>query len=215
MAMKLYGAPMSSCTARALACLEEKEAKYEMVPINLHGGEHKQPTHLARNPFGLIPALEDGDVTLFESRAISKYVAKKYKHSGTDLLRLGNEKESALVEVWLEVEGQQYSPHISPLVHQYIVVGGIYKQTPDEKVIAEETEKLAKVLDVYEARLSKSKYLAGDFYSLADLHHLPYTYYVMTTPVKKIFDARPHVKAWWTDISSRPASKKVTAGMKH
>ncbi|KAF5940658.1 hypothetical protein HYC85_021825 [Camellia sinensis] len=51
--------------------------------------------------------------------------------------------------------------------------------TADEKLIQESEEKLGKVLDIYEDRLSKSKYLAGDFFSLADLSHLPFTQYLV------------------------------------
>ncbi|KAB2041111.1 hypothetical protein ERO13_D02G110901v2 [Gossypium hirsutum] len=45
----------------------------------------------------------------------------------------------------------------------------------DENLIKESEEKLGKVLDIYEERLSKNKYLAGNFFSLADLSHLPFT----------------------------------------
>ncbi|XP_077225497.1 glutathione S-transferase F13-like [Tasmannia lanceolata] len=212
MALKVYGIPMSTCTARVLSSIYEKEADFQIVPVNLQAGEHKQPSYLAtKNPFGQIPALEDGDLTLSESRAITKYVATKYD-KGTDLLRLGNLKESAMVGVWLEVEAQTYNPPISVIVYQLVILpkfGG----TPKEEVIKTNEEKLAKVLDVYEERLSKSKYLAGDFYSLADLHHVPYTYYMMKTPKASLINSRPHVKAWWEDIMSRPAIKKATEGM--
>ncbi|CAA2990170.1 glutathione S-transferase F9-like, partial [Olea europaea subsp. europaea] len=46
--------------------------------------------------------------------------------------------------------------------------------TAGQKLIQESEEKLHKVLDIYEERLSKNKYLAGDFFSLADLGHLPF-----------------------------------------
>ncbi|RVX01364.1 Glutathione S-transferase F13 [Vitis vinifera] len=74
-------------------------------------------------------------------------------------------------------------------------------------------EKLGKVLDVYEARLSTTKCLAEDFYNLVDHHHLSYTYYFMKTPWASLINSRPKVKAWWEDISSRPAFKKVVKGM--
>ncbi|CAI0461163.1 unnamed protein product [Linum tenue] len=80
----------------------------------------------------------------------------------------------------------------------------------DELLIRESEEKLGKVLDVYEERLSKSKYLAGDFFSLADLSHLPFTQYLVG-PIGKeyMIRSRKHVSAWWDDISSRPSWKKV------
>ncbi|KAL4603623.1 hypothetical protein ACB092_10G137800 [Castanea dentata] len=212
MTIKIYGVPISTCTARATACLYEKEVDFELVPINFFGGEHKQPAILSKNPFGQIPALEDGDLTLFESRAITAYVAEKFKETGTDLIRHNNLKEAALVEVWIQVESQSFDPAITPIVLEY-VLAPMKGKTADKAVIDANLVKLEKVLDVYESRLSSTKYLAGDFYSLADLHHYPYTHYFMTTPWASLVNDRPHVKAWWEDISSRPAYKKMTEAM--
>ncbi|KAF9605747.1 hypothetical protein IFM89_018143 [Coptis chinensis] len=214
MALKVYGISKSTCTTRVLTCLGEKGVEFELVPVNMSVGEHKQPAFISKNPFGQIPALEDGELTLFESRAITRYIATKHKDQGTDLLKLDDLKESAAVNAWLEAEAHHYNPAISPIVYQRMVIPVFYNGTPDEKIIEAHVEKLNKVLDVYEEKLSKTKYLAGDFFSLADLHHLPYTFYLMQTPEAKLIESRPHVKAWWEDISSRPAFKKVAEGMK-
>ena len=143
-----------------------------------------------------------------ESRAITAYVAEKFKETGTDLIRHNNLKEAALVKVWIQVESQSFDPAITPIVLEY-VLAPIKGKTADQAVIDANLVKLEKVLDVYESRLSSTKYLAGDFYSLADLHHYPYTHYFMTTPWASLVNDRPHVKAWWEDISSRPSYKKM------
>ncbi|KAL6348450.1 hypothetical protein AAG906_007382 [Vitis piasezkii] len=83
----------------------------------------------------------------------------------------------------------------------------------DQAIIDVNLEKLGKVLDVYEARLGTTKCLAEDFYNLVDHHHLSHTYYFMKTPWASLINSRPKVKAWWEDISSRPAFKKVAKGM--
>lgn len=150
---------------------------------------------------------------MLESRAITSYVAEKFKETGTDLLRHKDLKEAALVKVWLEVESQQFHPPISSIVYQFFVAP-IQGKTPDQGIIDANLVKLGQVLDVYETKLSSTKYLAGDFYSLADLHHLSYTYYFMKTPFASLINERPHVKSWWEDIASRPAFKKVAEGMK-
>ncbi|MCL7031928.1 hypothetical protein MKW94_023135 [Papaver nudicaule] len=212
MALKLYGIPMSTCTTRAMICLHEKEVEFELVPVDLYTGEHKQPSYLSKNPFGQVPLLEDDDLTLFESRAITRYVSEKYEKTGNDLLRKENIKEAALVNQWIEIESQHYNPVILPIIYE-IFVSPITGQSPDQTVIDANVKKLGKVLDIYEDRLSNSKYLAGDFYSLADLHHLSYTYYMMKTECASVINSRPHVKAWWEDISSRPAFIKVAEGM--
>ncbi|XP_066364902.1 probable glutathione S-transferase GSTF2 [Miscanthus floridulus] len=103
--MKLYGATVSWNVTRCVLALEEAGAEYQIVPIDFATAEHKSPDHLARNPFGQVPAFQDGDLHLWESRAICKYVARKHK---PNLLREGNLKESAMVDVWLEAEANQH-----------------------------------------------------------------------------------------------------------
>ncbi|KAI4301377.1 hypothetical protein L6164_034662 [Bauhinia variegata] len=212
MAMKLHGLEMSTNTSRVMVCLREKEVDFELVPVNVFAGEHKQYPFLSKNPFGMIPVLEDGDLTLFESRAITAYLAEKYKETGPDLIRHNKPKEAALVKVWSEVESQVYDPAISPIVFEYFVAPFQGKE-PNQSVIDASVEKVKSVLDVYEAKLSSSKYLAGDFFSLADLNHIPHTHYFMKTRCASLLNDRPHVKAWWEDISSRPSFSKLVGAM--
>ena len=147
-----------------------------------------------------------------ESRAIIAYVAEKFKEKGTDLIRHKDLKEAALVKVWAEVESQSYDPAISPIIYEYFVAPFQGKE-PNQTVIEANTEKLKNVLDVYEAQLSSTKYLAGNFISIADVNHITQTHYFMKTPCASLINERPHVKAWWEDISSRPSFKKVVEGM--
>ncbi|KAG6482795.1 hypothetical protein ZIOFF_059434 [Zingiber officinale] len=211
-AVKLFAPVMSTAATRVVLCLEEVGAEYERVDIDLATGEHKSPAHLARNPFGQVPAFQDGDLVLFESRAIGRYVLRKFKSSDVDLLHGSSLEESAMVNVWLEVEAQQYDKAIFPIFFQVMVIPNIFHGVSDEKVIGENLEKLGRVLDVYEARLSQTKYLAGDFFSFADLSHYPITHFAIKFPqVAPLFEARPHVKAWWKSLESRPAVKKVAA----
>ena len=147
-----------------------------------------------------------------ESRAITAYVAEKFKETGPDLIRHKDLKEGALVKVWTEIEAHYYEPTVSSIIYEHFVAPFQGKE-PDKSVIETNVEKLKKVLDVYEAKLSSTKYLAGEFYSLADLSHVSETHYLMQTPCASMINERPHVKAWWEDISSRPAFSKVEGGM--
>lgn len=143
-----------------------------------------------------------------ESRAIIRYYAEKYRSQGIELL--GNTiEERGLIEQWLETEAHNFQPPLYDLVIQ-LLFGPKLGIEPDQKRAQENEEKLGKVLDVYEERLSKSKYLAGDTFSLADLSHLPFGNYLMTTLRKEyLFKERKHVSEWWDDISNRPSWKKV------
>ncbi|KAJ1687753.1 hypothetical protein LUZ63_019143 [Rhynchospora breviuscula] len=204
MGMKVYGTPKATNVARVAMILEEVGAEYEVVPVDF-GTELKSPVHLARNPFGQIPAFQDDDFMLFESRAISRYILRKFK---SDLLREDNPKEATLVNVWLDVEYGQYNPPAGVIIYNALVKPMI-GQVVDQQAINVNLEKLKKVLEVYEARLSQCKYLAGDFISFADLSHFPCTYCIMLTQYKSVLDSYPHVKAWWEAIMARPSIKRM------
>lgn len=75
--MKLYYAPKTRA-GRCRWLLEELGVPYELSPVSLKEKEQRQPKYLAVNPFGGIPALEDGKIKMFESGAICAYLADKY-----------------------------------------------------------------------------------------------------------------------------------------
>lgn len=70
--VKVFGSAAFTNVARVLVCLEEVGADYEVVDMDFLAKEHKNPEHLARNPFGEIPAFQDGDLVLFESPVPSR-----------------------------------------------------------------------------------------------------------------------------------------------
>ncbi|KAF4364491.1 hypothetical protein F8388_007068 [Cannabis sativa] len=164
-------------------------------------------------PFGQVPAFEDGDLTLFESRAITQYIATEYANQGTELL-YSDSKKKAILLVWLEIESHQFDPAAAKLTWELVLKPMLGMGTTDFAVVEENESKLANVLDVYENRLAKSKYLAGDSFTLADLHHLPHIQYLMETRSWKLFESRSHVHAWAADITARPAWSKVLIAMK-
>ena len=116
----------------------------------------------------------------------------------------------AIVAVWMEVEAHQFNPVASKLGWE-LVFKPMFGMTTDAAVVEENEAKLAKVLDIYEARLAQNKYMGGDAFTLADLHHLPTVQVLMGTQCKKFFDSRPCVSAWCADILARPSWAKVVA----
>ncbi|TYG60688.1 hypothetical protein ES288_D07G086900v1 [Gossypium darwinii] len=159
-------------------------------------------------PFGQVPAIEDGDFKLFESRAIIRYYAAKYEKQGTNLL--GNSlEERAMVDQWLEVEAHNFNDLVYTLVFQLLILPRMGKQG-DTALVLSCQQKLEKVLDIYEQRLSTTAYLAGDSFTLADLSHLPaLRYLVDDVGMWHMVSQRKHVNAWWETISNRAAWKKL------
>lgn len=213
MAIKVHGSVLSPAVLRVFACLYEKGLTAEYVRVNMATGEHKKEPFICLNPFGQVPGFEDGDLKLFESRAINQYIVHAYGDKGNQLT-FQDPKKMAPVYVWMEVEAHTFDSTASKLVFE-LCVKPVIGMTTDDAVVAEFEGKLGQILDVYEARLKQSKYLAADTFTLADLNHLPAVNYLMGSKARALFDARPHVCAWCADILARPAWAKVVELMKH
>nr|QCQ77647.1 glutathione S-transferase [Actinidia chinensis] len=131
--MKVHGSVISTATQRVVACLNEKDLDYEFVPVDMGSGEHKKDHFLCLNPFGQVPAFEDGDLKLFESRAITQYVAHVYTGKGTQLI-FENPKKMATMAVWMEVEAHQFDPLVSKLGWE-LVYKPMFGMTTDAAVV--------------------------------------------------------------------------------
>jgi len=210
MVMKFYASttPNAQRAILPLFLADVDPAKeVELVAVSLMGLQQKSPNYVAKHPFGVVPYLEDGDIGIFESRAIAKYIADKYELTSLVGKTL---KEKAAINQWIESESQNFHPTVGPLMRE-LFMSRMLKRAADEKLIATSLENLGKVLDVYDAQLSKHKYLAGDTYTLADAFHTPYLDKVRTLDVfAGVLDKRPHAKAWVDDITSNPAFVKAT-----
>ncbi|KAL4342269.1 hypothetical protein GQ457_08G014700 [Hibiscus cannabinus] len=208
MVVKVYGPVKAACPQRVLSCLLEKDVDFQILHVDLDAADHKKPDFLLHQPFGQVPAIEDGDFKLFESRAIIRYYAAKYENRGPNLL--GNTlEERALVDQWLEVEAHNFNDLVYNLVLQLVILPRMGKQG-DSALALTCQQKLEKVFDIYEQRLSASAYLAGDSFTLADLSHQPgIRYLVEDAGMGHLVSQRKHVNAWWETISNRPAWKKL------
>ena len=106
MVLKLYGTAISTNTQHVAVALKEKQVPFEFVFIDLAKGEHKSPEFLKKQPFGQIPYIvEDDGFTLYEGRAIAKYIASRYHKQGTPLVPDPSDiKATALYEQAASIE---------------------------------------------------------------------------------------------------------------
>jgi glutathione S-transferase len=198
--MKIFGHPMSTCTRKVLMTLGETKTPHEFVTVDFATGEHKKPAHLAHQPFGQVPAMEDDGFGLYESRAICKYINEKV---GGHLVPK-DLRGHALVEQWASVETSNFTPHAMKFIYH-----DVFKRPQDEATLEAAKQGVEKALGVMEATLAKTPYLAGKELSLADIFFMPYVEYGMVTPLKETFARYPHTSAWWTRVSERPTWLKV------
>ena len=105
--------------------------------------------------------------------------------------------KQAMVDQWCEVESQSFGPPYSIIVFQILVLPMLGVKS--DEVVVENT-----LFDVYEDRLSKSKYLACDFFSLVDLQHLSCVHLLINGSGKvDLIASRKHINSWWKDIFAR------------
>lgn len=203
----VYGSKIATCTQRVLILLEELQLKYDLRELDLMKGHHKDPRYLQLQPFGKVPAVIYGDHKLFESRSILRYISK----NNTDDIDLTLD-DSVYVDMWLEVESQNFNPVISKYIYEKV-----FKKWKDPEAVIDETvlsqalEEFIHVLDVYEKRLSESKYVGGDSFSIADISHVPYLHMFVNCgdENKKFLKKYPHVYKWYKRMLTRDSVKDV------
>jgi glutathione S-transferase len=199
--IQLYGNPMSTCTRKVLTALAETNTPYQLTVIDLGKREHKQESHLGRQPFGQIPTIDDDGFKLFESRAICRYLSAKADNQLTP----NDPKQRALMEQWISVEQSNFSPNAMKFIYHHVF------QRPQEASVLEAA--MAMIEKTYAALatpLEKSTFLVGEQFTVADIGYMPYLGYLAGTPVKATLEKYPAVAAWWSRISQRPSWVKVS-----
>lgn len=203
--MKIYGHPGSTCTRKVLTTLAEKGQEAEMVLVDLMKGEQKAPAHLVRQPFGVIPAIEDDGFSLYESAAIIRYLDEKLP--GTSL-QPKDLKERARMNQFMSIEQFYLAPPAIRIAKQ-MLVGRMTGKEPDMAIVEAAKVEAATALDVADKTLARQEYLAGGSFSLADISWMPYVQYIIQSGVEALITDRPNLAAWWQRVSARPSWKKI------
>ncbi|KIJ66148.1 hypothetical protein HYDPIDRAFT_110326 [Hydnomerulius pinastri MD-312] len=212
MVLKLYGYASTACTRLVLLILKEKQIDYEYVAVDLKKGMHKSPVHKEKQPFGQVPYIDDDGFILFESRAIARYLIEKYPNQGTQGLIPTEPKAKALFEQAASIEVANFDRVAAEIAFETVVKKYFGLNWPtNQEQLKDWINQLSDKLDAYEVMLGKTKYLAGDELTLADLSHLPHATLVAVGGNADLFESRPNVARWFNDISSRATWKEVIA----
>ncbi|CAL5063079.1 unnamed protein product [Urochloa decumbens] len=191
--------------SRVLACLYEKDVKFKT-----HTASYKSLLRLQASSHAPVP-FYDGPTFLEESRGICHYIAEKYEHQGYPFLLGKDALERASVEQWLHNEEHAFNPPSRALYCH--LAFPLDEEDGDD--IDLHTRKLEEVLEVYEQRLSDSRFLAGNKFTLADLVHLPNSHYITSSDkFVYLYDSRKNVSRWWEEISTRKSWQQVLRDMK-
>lgn len=198
--MKLYGVP-GSRALRSIWAAEEIGVDYELVKTDFMA-QSKTPEYLAINPNGRIPALEDGDLVLFESMAINLYLAKKY---GGDLYPRDEAGEARTIQ-WTIWGMTELEPLLMNMVLNKVMLP---EDQRDAGAVAKAEKDIQRPLKVLDAHLADRDYILGDAFTIADLNVAG----ALSLANFAGYDFSQHANAarWMGAVTSRPSLGKAQA----
>jgi glutathione S-transferase len=187
----LHGFRLSGHSHRAELFLSLLGLPFEFRQVDLAAGAHKQPAFLAKNAFGQVPVIEDGEVVIADSTAILVYLATRYA-PGKWLPQ--DPAGAAEVQRWLSVASGlvAFGPAAARLVT-------VFKASLDaDEAIARSHALLA----VLQRVLAGRSWLVGTQPTIADV--AIYTYVAHAPEGNVSLDAYPDVRAWLARIEALP-----------
>jgi GST-like protein len=183
--------------------LEEAGLEYEPIPVDTRKGQQFAPEFAKLNPNNKVPAIVDGDATVFDSNAILLYLGEKTgKFMPANTPRARGELFS-----WLMFVASGVGPYSGQAVH-------FRTAAPEPKEYAVkrylfEAQRHYKILD---ARLADHRYMLGDSYTIVDIALWGWARLApFVTGNDAVYEKFPHLKRWLDEVSSRPAVARALA----
>ncbi|HYD73563.1 MAG TPA: glutathione S-transferase family protein, partial [Candidatus Binatia bacterium] len=148
-----------------LAVANHLELEYDLMFCDLIKGEQRRPEFGDINPNDKVPALEDGDFTLWESNAIIQYLAALKPEGG---LLPATERARADVNRWMFWDSTTWDPALAILAFERGVKGLLGLGAPDPVEIEKGTQKANAAFAILDAHLKGREFVASDRLTLAD-----------------------------------------------
>ena len=204
--MKLYSMQASNNCRRVNATVQHLGLDVEVVEQNM--GDLKKPEYLAINPNGKVPALVDGDLKLWESRAIMQYLASK--KPGTPFWP-NDAKKQADITRWQFWESSHLSRGTGAFAFENLFKKIFMKQGPDPVALATGEKDFHTFAPVLNAQLEGHKFVAGNDLTLADFSVGACFSYAEASQLP--WNNYTHIRAWWGRLNEVPAWKNTAPKM--
>jgi glutathione S-transferase len=198
----IHGAPGSPYVRAAVAVMVEKQLPWRLELITDIPAGLRTPSHLARHPFGRMPALEHGDFTLHETQAILRYADAI--GAAPSLTPAGPREAARMNQALGIVDAYLFDTATKPIGFNRLVAPRIGLAV-DEEAVAAAVPAARNCLGVLDSMLT-GDYLAADVFTLADL--LAATHLAMlarTGEVRAMLGELPRLAAWLARIEARPS----------
>ena len=198
MALKIFGVARSRAF-RNLWMAKELGLDYEHVKVDFVTGETRTPAHLALNPNGHVPVIDDDGFVLWESMAINLYLAKKYGAGTLYPTLLEDEARAWQWSFWGMTEVER--PVLTALFNRAILA-----EDKRDAAAGDAAEKqLAEPLRVLDGALGRSANLLGADFTVADLNVA--SILAWARPARIDFTPFPKAADWLGRCALRPAAK--------
>ena len=197
----VYGIPGSPFLRSVEIALKEKD-----VPYHLHAmapGEHKQPEHLARHPFGRVPAFEHDGFALYECQAIIRYLDETFPNPP---LTPGNAKERARMNQVIGIIEWYFFPKAAaPIAFNRIIGPKLLGLPTDEVAIADAMPMARTCFAELDRLLAEQAYFGGDRLSIADIMLAAQLDLLCDTPEGAELIADTRMEKWLNRMRTRPS----------
>ena len=195
--LKVWGRKNSANVQKAMWAIGELALAHERIDIAGAFGRNREPAYLELNPNGLVPTLEDGDLVLWESNTIVRYLASLH---GQGTLEPADPKARARANQWMDWQLSVLGPAI------HATFWGLVRTPPEKRdlaAIAASKTNTTAAIEILDAQLAKTAYVAGDAFSMGDIPVgiFGYRFHALVTERPPL----PHFERWFAAISARPA----------
>ncbi|QIG51261.1 glutathione S-transferase family protein [Nordella sp. HKS 07] len=198
--IEVWGRRSSSNVQKVIWALDELGLEFKRHTVGGGFGGTHDPSYLKMNPNALVPVLRDGDITMFESNAIVRYLAARYGEGG---LRPTAPRALAAAEQWMDWQQLNVVPHISAIFWNLVRVPADQR---NDTAIAQANARLKEVLAIADATLGSSAWFAGDQFSFGDIV-LGVLYWRYSRMDGERPDT-PNIRRWFEALQQRPAYRK-------
>jgi glutathione S-transferase len=205
--MKLYNSNGSPNALRTRAVAYELGFEPEIVGVDIAKGENRTPDYLQLNPNGKVPTLVDGEVVIWESRAINAYLAGLRPEAG---LYPADLAKRAAIDQWSYWQAIHLGPAMQRIAFERVQKKLFGRGEADEAAIAGEIKTVAELLGVLDGALAGREWIAGEL-SLADFG-LGSTF-MLRKPGRLGVEAFPNVTAWIGRLEARPSWTRAVTPM--
>jgi glutathione S-transferase len=189
--IRLHTTLLSGHGHRVKLFLTLLDLPFEVVELDMKAGENRKPAYLALNPFGQVPTIQDGDITLFDSNAILVYLAKRY---GDASWLPEDPLGAAAVQRWLSLAAGQIA--YGPCTARLVTVFGAPHDHDTAKKLA------VKLFDVLDGELAHKPFAAGNQATIADI--AAHTYIAHAPEGGVSLDPYPNIRAWLRRVEALP-----------